>query len=84
MTDFCSQKGAKMEPKSTQNATQKGTKKQHEKRTKKESEKKAKKTPRRIKPDSAVNGKRRIQSLKGTFNTYYTHRYLMYIDKYVL
>ena len=37
-----------------------------------------------IKPDSAVNGKRRIPTLKGILNAYYTYRCVIYFDNYRL
>ena len=36
------------------------------------------------KPDSAVNGKRRIQTLKGLLSAYGTYAYMIYFDYYSL
>ena len=50
-------------PKSSQNDTLKRLKNDQKNMTKKEQKKEAKKTEKNSKPDSAVNGKRRLKTL---------------------
>ena len=72
LSDFGSQNAPKMAPQDRPKTTPKRTKKQHEKRREKEEKKNQKKSQHRPKkPDSAVNGKRRIQTLKAIYSVYH-------------